>query len=136
MYNCFIVCYNKIKKGEMPNEHCNSNSAQFNAVIWHGLAEMISEGVWAARCDTHTPISMHKRNERRKLIMKKPFYLFFTPCNPIDVEPIDHGNILQPEPQQDRAVTISVRRRLLDAIPWVIGIGFIVLTFVLSFTLK
>ena len=33
--------------------------------------------------------------------MKKPFYLFFTPCNPIDVEPIDHGNILQPEYQQD-----------------------------------
>ena len=27
--------------------------------------------------------------------MKKPFYLFFTPCDPVDIEPIDHGNILQ-----------------------------------------
>lgn len=68
--------------------------------------------------------------------MKKPFYLFFTPCNPIDVEPIDHGNILQPEYQHDRTTTVSVRSKLLAAIPWVLGIGFVVLTFVLSYTLK
>lgn len=68
--------------------------------------------------------------------MKKPFYLFYTPCNPIDVDPIDHGNILQPEYRQDRAATVSVRRKLLNAIPWVLGIGFAVLAFVLSYTLK
>lgn len=68
--------------------------------------------------------------------MKKPFYLFFTPCNPIDVEPIDHGNILQPEYQQDRTATTSMRMKLLEAIPLAIGIGFVVLTFVLSYTLK
>jgi hypothetical protein len=68
--------------------------------------------------------------------MKKPFYLFYTTSNNMDVDPIDHGNILQPEYQQDRIVTTSARRKLLDAIPWVIGIGFVVLTFVLSYTLK
>jgi len=68
--------------------------------------------------------------------MKKPFYLLFTPCNIVDVDPIDHGNILQPEQQHDHTTTVSVRSKLLAAIPWVLGIGFVVLCFVLSYTLK
>lgn len=68
--------------------------------------------------------------------MKKPFYLFFTPCDPVDIEPIDHGNILQPENQQDHIASTPTRIKLLELIPWVVGIGFVVLTFVLSYTLK
>lgn len=65
--------------------------------------------------------------------MKKPYYLFFTPCDPVDIEPIDHGNILQPEHKQDRVATISSAGvKLAELIPWVIGIGFVVLTFVLA----
>ena len=65
--------------------------------------------------------------------MKKPFYLLFTPCNPIDVEPIDHGNILQPEYQSDRSATLEKRNKIFGAIGCAIGIGFAILCFVLSY---
>ena len=68
--------------------------------------------------------------------MKKPFYLLFTPCNIVDVDPIDHGNILQPENQHDHIASTPMRIKLLEVIPLAIGIGFVVLTFILSYTLK
>ena len=65
--------------------------------------------------------------------MKKPYYLMYTTSQTHDIDPIDHGHILQPEHKQDRMATISSAGvKLAELIPWVIGIGFVVLTFVLA----
>ena len=69
-------------------------------------------------------------------ITNRPHYYFYTTSNNHDIDPIDHGNILQPEVVQDRDAALERREQIKRMIGIFAFVAFGILATVLSFTLK